>query len=85
MSEEKSITLNVTEMHCASCVARVEKALKVVKGVDDVSVNLVNQQAKVTYQNNKPSETELIRAVKKAGYEVNIIKTEEDTKKKIEN
>ena len=34
-------------MTCASCVGRVEKALKAVAGVKDVSVNLATERATV--------------------------------------
>ena len=34
--------LPITGMTCASCVRRVERALKTVPGVEDVSVNLVS-------------------------------------------
>ncbi|TVR45899.1 MAG: copper-translocating P-type ATPase [Planctomycetota bacterium] len=39
--------LRITGMHCASCVARVEKALKGVPGVQDASVNLASEKASV--------------------------------------
>ena len=34
------VTLNVDGMTCASCVGRVERALKGVAGVQEASVNL---------------------------------------------
>src|SRR5262245_19274916 len=43
------IVLPITGMTCASCVNRVEKALKKAPGVLDASVNLATEQAAVTY------------------------------------
>ena len=53
------IEFPVTGMTCASCVNRVEKALKKVPGVLDASVNLATEQASVTYM---PTSGRLERA-----------------------
>ncbi|WP_300716497.1 heavy metal translocating P-type ATPase [Hydrogenophaga sp.] len=56
-------------MTCASCVGRVEKALKAVAGVQEVSVNLATERATV----NAAASTlpaSLVAAVHKAGYSV---------------
>ena len=57
----------VEDMSCASCVSRVEKALKKVDGVIDVSVNLATKKATVNTNANVELET-LMSAVDKAGY-----------------
>ena len=54
-------------MHCASCVARVEKALRVVEGVEDASVNLTTGRADVDGR-GLVADT-LIDSVQKAGYQ----------------
>ncbi|HJW57378.1 MAG TPA: heavy metal translocating P-type ATPase [Burkholderiaceae bacterium] len=61
-------SLAISGMTCASCVARVEKALKKVPGVIDASVNLATEKAQVRTAAGVSIET-LIAAVKKAGYE----------------
>ena len=43
-----NLTLHITGMTCASCVARVEKAIDKVPGVQQVSVNLATEQAQIT-------------------------------------
>ena len=40
-------TLDIDGMTCASCVARIEKALNRIPGVEAASVNLATEQAKV--------------------------------------
>lgn len=47
ISPERQIELAIGGMTCASCVARVEKVLKRVPGVRDVSVNLATERAHV--------------------------------------
>lgn len=42
---EKQLELDITGMHCASCVRLIENALKKVPGVIDVSANLATNQA----------------------------------------
>ena len=39
--------LHIDDMHCASCVRRVEEAILAVPGVVEASVNLVEQSASV--------------------------------------
>ncbi len=59
----------LTGMTCASCVARVEKALAKVRGVTNVSVNLATEQA--TLQTAGAVTMQAIKAaVEKAGYGV---------------
>ncbi len=62
-------TLGVAGMTCASCVARVEKALARVPGVAAASVNLVNESATVEVSTNV-ALTALLQAVVGAGYRV---------------
>ena len=41
------VTLNIRGMTCASCVARLEKSLSKVAGVDAASVNLATEKAQI--------------------------------------
>ena len=56
-------------MTCASCVARVEKALKKVSGVQTATVNLATESARIVYTPADQTEARLRRAVRDAGYE----------------
>ena len=62
-------TLQIAGMTCASCVMRVEKTLKSVSGVIDVSVNLATEQATVS-ADASVSTAALVAAIGKAGYDV---------------
>ena len=63
----ESCTLDISGMTCASCSARVEKALNKVPGVLDASVNLATEQATVKLAQGA-SAAALIAAVERAGY-----------------
>ncbi|MHB8983613.1 heavy metal translocating P-type ATPase [Thiobacillus sp.] len=63
----ESLTLAIGGMTCASCSARVEKALARVAGVVGASVNLATEQATVEVARGT-SPAALIAAVERAGY-----------------
>lgn len=56
---------NVTGMSCASCVARVEKAVNKVEGITSCSVNLLTNSMSV---DGDVKSSDVISAVEKAGY-----------------
>src|SRR5450756_1857824 len=63
-------TLPILGMTCASCVSRVERALRKPAGVLTAEVNLATEKATVTYIPGQASHEDLVNAVKAAGYEV---------------
>jgi P-type Cu+ transporter len=63
-------TFGVTGMTCASCVGRVERALRKLPGVVEASVNLANEKATVGYVAGEVGPRDLENAVEGAGYEV---------------
>lgn len=63
------VSLQVEGMTCASCVGRVETALKKVEGVQSASVNLATERADITLA--KPIDQQvLIQAIERTGYDV---------------
>jgi copper ion binding protein len=63
-----TIVLDVEGMTCASCVGRVERALKAVPGVAEASVNLATERAEIT--GHDLDRATLVRAVTGLGYDV---------------
>ncbi len=72
---ELSCDIGIGGMTCASCVARVERAIAKLPGVASVSVNLATESARVTWaaspsvQDPLTQQARLRRAVRDAGYE----------------
>ena len=79
-----SYTLNIYGMTCASCVGRIEKAIKTTLGVESVSVNLATEKAQVKL--NKKSHTtidDIINSIKAVGYDAKIYSPLEKLPKKV--
>ena len=68
-TETRKSIFPVGGMSCASCVARVEQALKSVPGVISASVNLASEKATVDYTQGTEI-ADLKKAVRDAGYEL---------------
>lgn len=62
------LTLELSGMSCASCAGRIEKALRKVEGVLDVSVNLAMESARVRVLRAGVEPAQLVLAVEGAGY-----------------
>jgi Au+-exporting ATPase len=63
----ETVSLPIEGMTGASCVGRVERALKGVAGVVDASVNLATERADVRLA-APVARADLIRAIEDAGY-----------------
>src|SRR5574339_727034 len=70
MSETKQLTLPITGMTCANCVATVERNLKKLEGVQSAVVNLSSERASVEYEASKLQLADFIARVNRAGYGV---------------
>ena len=59
---QQAVDLQIGGMTCASCVGRIEKALRAVPGVAEASVNLATERASVRYLRGVVDTGELIGA-----------------------
>lgn len=66
---EKKV-LKISGMSCGHCEKAVTDALKGLKGVQSVNVNLQGSEVTVSYNPGEATEDALKEAVEKAGYEV---------------
>jgi P-type Cu+ transporter len=64
------LDLPVKGMHCAACVAKVERALKSVPGVSAATVNLATERARVELGPEPAALPQLRAAVAAAGYAI---------------
>ena len=70
MSGTKQLTLPITGMTCANCVATVERNLKKLDGVNTAVVNLSSERAMVDFDASKLGVADMIARVNRAGYGV---------------
>ncbi|MGE5379325.1 MAG: copper ion binding protein, partial [Candidatus Saccharibacteria bacterium] len=68
--DKKAATFGVTGMTCASCAGIVEGAIKGLPGIQDASVNLATEKARVVYDPAKVSPDVIQKAVQEAGYNI---------------
>jgi Cu+-exporting ATPase len=70
MTDTKQLTLPITGMTCANCVATVERNLKKLDGVSTAVVNLSSERATVEFDSAKLGLDDVIARVQRAGYGV---------------
>ncbi|WP_455383242.1 heavy metal translocating P-type ATPase [Salinispira pacifica] len=73
----QKVSFKVEGMHCASCVAAVENALKEVGGVSDAAVNLAMESATVSFDGSSVTTDDLVRAVDETGYKL-VVESEDE-------
>lgn len=64
----KKESFDITGMTCSACANRVEKTVKKVSGVQDVSVNLLKNSMVISYDESITNTQLIIEAVEKVGY-----------------
>ena len=70
MADTKQLTLPITGMTCANCVATVERNLKKLDGVENAVVNLSSERAMVEFDAGKLKLPDFVARVNRAGYGV---------------
>ena len=68
----KKITIPVSGMHCAACQSRVQSALQKTAGVQDATVNLMLNNATVTYDDSAVAPEALVDSIKSTGYDAEL-------------
>jgi P-type Cu2+ transporter len=67
-----SCVIDVLDMHCAGCAARVEDALKVMPGVVRVRVHYATQRARVHFDPSRTNVEQLLQRIEQLGYAADI-------------
>ena len=65
-----TVQIPISNMSCAACALRVEKALGQVPGVEKATVNFATEKAQVTFDPQSASVAALVDTVRSAGYDV---------------
>ena len=74
-SDAGEIQLNIQGASCASCVTKIETALKQVAGVTSAEMNFAQRTVLI---NGNASPSELVRAVEEAGYNATLANADSD-------
>lgn len=71
----------VTGMTCSACSSHVEKSVRKLPGMEEVTVNLLTNSMQVTYDDARCKGAQIIEAVEKAGYGASLNQTDGQTGK----
>jgi Cu+-exporting ATPase len=66
------VTIPIAGMHCAACQSRVQSALRETPGVVDASVNLLMNNATVTYDDAAVAPEQLVSTIQSTGYDASL-------------
>lgn len=69
---------DITGMTCSACANRIEKGVKKLPGIQEVSVNLLKNSMMVSYDETALNRDDIIQSVEKAGYGASV---KEETQK----
>lgn len=69
----QNINLKIVGMHCSSCAMNIEGELEDTPGVESVKVNFAKEKAEVAFDPEKVNLDEIQQAVKRAGYDCQIV------------
>lgn len=61
-------TYKIKGMHCASCASIIERTIKKVEGVGEISVNSGTENAKISFDESKTNPQELSKKIEPLGY-----------------
>lgn len=64
----KKQLLDITGMSCSACSSRIEKVVKRMQGVEQMSVNLLKNNAHVTFDESVVDEKAIIARIEKLGF-----------------
>ncbi len=68
----REVSLKISDIDCAACVARLNDTLAAIPGVERAAVNFASGRAELRYDDSRLSIAEIAQAVRRAGYSVPI-------------
>lgn len=68
--QDSRITIPITGMTCVNCAANIERGLKKLDGVSDVSINFASDQASISFDPARLSAGQIISKIESIGFKV---------------
>lgn len=65
-----TISIRISNIECAACVPRIERALSALPGVESASASFADARVDVRLDERRTTADSLVRAVKKAGFDI---------------
>jgi len=69
LAQTQVINLQINGMHCASCAVNISRNLEKIDGVKTAFVNYANEQASISFDQQKVTQAKLIQTITKLGYQ----------------
>ena len=69
-SDDVTLELTITGMHCASCSSRIEKVVGELEGIISVNVNLTTNMGRVVYHKDQVSARSIKEAIKNLNFKM---------------
>lgn len=73
-SELRKSCFSIEGMHCGNCIDKIKSKMSENTAIKDVDVSLRDSMAQVTFDPEKTDDTQVLSAVKNAGYKGKVIK-----------
>ncbi len=77
----KKTRFHISGMHCVSCAASIEKALKKVPGMKKVAVNYIQEDAQIEFDETQCTPQMICEAVENEGYKAITLEESEEIQK----
>ena len=58
------------QMHCVNCENKIKQNIRFVKGVKEIQTSVPDQKVTLTYQNDKSTYEDFVKAFSKIGYKI---------------
>ncbi len=82
--KKKTETIYIqTSAQCDECKLKIEEAVKELKGINDVQMNMADKKVMVTYTPKKVTADEIKKAISKTGYDADDVLADNDAYSKL--
>ncbi|MCX7625142.1 MAG: heavy metal translocating P-type ATPase, partial [Candidatus Sumerlaeaceae bacterium] len=71
-TRQATVLCKIEGIHCASCVARIEKLVGAMPGIASVFVNLATRQGRIAYDPDRISADDILKKINEIGYSASI-------------